>query len=218
MTETEWLACPDPVPMLEFLEGRLSDRKLRLFACACVRRIWPLLADDRSRKAVEAAERFAEGRAGREELAAACADADRAHAEAPRDSNFRALDAAPHTAEEDLSASAADAAVCAADAVRIAADGDETAREEECRRQAAILRCVAGNPFRPTVIDPAWLTPRVVELAQGFCEGRFCSLPHGLAEALQQAGCDDSEVLAHCHEPAGHVRGCWVADSLTGRA
>jgi hypothetical protein len=214
MTETEWLACPDPVPMLEFLEGRLSDRKLRLFACACVRRIWPLLADERSRRAVEVAERFADGRAGREELAAACADADRAHAEAPRDANFRALDAAPHTAEEDLSSSAADAAVCAADAVRIAADGNETAREEERRQQAVILRCVVGNPFRPSVINPTWRTPRVVELARGFCEGRSHNLQDQLADALRQAGCDDADVLAHCHEPAGHVPGCWVADSL----
>src|SRR4051794_10701764 len=128
MTEAERLDCPDLVPMLEFPEGKLSDRKLRLFACARVRQVWPLLADARSRGAVEVAERFADGRAGREELAAARAAADRAHAEAPRGANFRSLDAAPHTAVGDLSSSAADAAVCAADAVRIAANGDEAAR------------------------------------------------------------------------------------------
>jgi len=40
VTEKEWLACTDPTTMLEFLGGKAGDRKLRLFACACVRRVW----------------------------------------------------------------------------------------------------------------------------------------------------------------------------------
>src|SRR5262245_34210213 len=61
MTEEEWLACTDPDPLLLFLRGKASKRKLRLFACACVRRIWRLLFNEHSREVVEAAERQADG-------------------------------------------------------------------------------------------------------------------------------------------------------------
>ena len=64
MTEAEWLACADTRPMLEFLHDKTSDRKLRLFAIACARRVWPLLADDRSRRVIEVAEHLAEGLVG----------------------------------------------------------------------------------------------------------------------------------------------------------
>jgi hypothetical protein len=60
MTEQEWLECTDPTPMLDFLKDKLTDRKLRLFACVCCRRLWQLL-DNRSRKSVEVSEQYADG-------------------------------------------------------------------------------------------------------------------------------------------------------------
>jgi hypothetical protein len=71
MTEEEWLACTNPWPMVACLRGMVSDRKLRLFACACCRRIWHLLGDERLRKAVEVAEAHSDGNAGAEALLAA---------------------------------------------------------------------------------------------------------------------------------------------------
>src|SRR5579863_6673072 len=56
MTEADWLSCPDPTPMLEYLRGRASDRKLRLFAVACCRRLWDLFPSDLNRQAVQAIE------------------------------------------------------------------------------------------------------------------------------------------------------------------
>ena len=68
MTEEDWLTATNPRPMLKYLRGRASDRKLRLFMVACCRWIWPLLADDPRREAVETAERYADGLAGADEL------------------------------------------------------------------------------------------------------------------------------------------------------
>ena len=62
MNDAEWLACDDPDRMLEFMSDRASERKLRLFACACCRRIWHLLHPN-SRRAVEVMEQYVDGQA-----------------------------------------------------------------------------------------------------------------------------------------------------------
>ena len=70
MTEAEWLTCENPWPMLLYLHGdRLGNfRKLRLAACACLRRIWHLLTDERCRNAVEMAEKHADNLASDQDV------------------------------------------------------------------------------------------------------------------------------------------------------
>jgi hypothetical protein len=186
MTETEWLACIDPEPMLEFLRGRAGGRKLRLFAAACCRRIWSLLPDKRSRRAVEAVEAFADGLAARETM------------EAAREAAMQPLNAAPfagaaysaaaaayeataadlragrreppglfpawgeaasvaHHAAEAVASEAADGPGAGSVPKQIAESARSVARASEQRRQANLLRCVFGNPIHPIMPDPACL-------------------------------------------------------------
>jgi hypothetical protein len=86
-------------------------------------------------------------------------------------------------------------------------------------RTRRLLLCVFGNPFRPGAFDPAWRSETVVALASGiYAERAFDRLPI-LADALEEAGCDHPDVLAHCRQlDATHVRGCWVVDLVLGKA
>jgi hypothetical protein len=76
MTEAEWLACTDPMPMLDFLRGKASARKLRLFACACCRTVWFSISEV-FREAIRVGEEHADGRATDAELGAAVSAAHR---------------------------------------------------------------------------------------------------------------------------------------------
>ncbi|MBM3980916.1 MAG: hypothetical protein FJ304_11635 [Planctomycetes bacterium] len=77
---------------------------------------------------------------------------------------------------------------------------------------------VAGNPFRPVAFSPDWRTSTVLALARQMYDAReFGAMPI-LADALQDAGCDNDDVLNHCREPGDHVRGCWVCDGVLGKA
>src|SRR5437867_2460076 len=84
MTEAEWLACPDPGPMLQFLSGKVSERKLRLFACACARRLLPLLREPRLEKVLLLAEQVAEGMTGARDRLLVLVDAIQTEATANR--------------------------------------------------------------------------------------------------------------------------------------
>jgi hypothetical protein len=219
MTEADWLACEDLRALLDFYAAKASQRKLRLFAAACCRRVWPLLTDRWSREAVETAEGFADGAADKHDFAVARETAE----EALRWAKQRAAD----PAAQELAVTAARAAYAATfelpeEAARFAAHaaagaaGGEDVSALHCR----LFRDVIGNPFRPVELDPSWLHWKdrgVQRLARAiYEERRFQDLP-ALGGALAEAGCTFAAVLAHCREPGEHVRGCWVLDMLLGK-
>ena len=231
MTEAEWLRCTDPGPMLEFLSGRASERKLRLFACACCRRVWHLLTDERSRRAVEIMERDADGAAGNEDLYLAVVGAESVANRRTTEAVGAAEEAAASAAFAALNATLPDAAraadYCAANAASAvyhaataaSAPSAADARAAERSGQVRLLWEVFGNPFRLPALSLdvlAWndgTPPRLARAIHDECA--FDRMPI-LADALEDAGCDDADILNHCRGPNVHVRGCWVVDLLLG--
>jgi hypothetical protein len=218
MTEAEWLACTDPQAMLDFVQetGRTTDRKLRLFAGACCRHIWHLLSDEPSRRSVEIAEFFADGHADQAALLAAKSDVCAMRWGDAQNVAVFAIDLNASIAASLVMYSVANAVANVtaaegetADAVRRAARGP----------LATLLRDLIGNPFRPPPrLDAAYLTPRVLSLANGIYDRRaFDHIPE-LAYMLQEAGCHDEDVLDHLRRPGPHARGCHVLDAVLGRS
>ena len=224
MTESEWLRCANPKVMRTFLRtyDKPSPRKARLLACACVRRVHHLLIDERSRSAVDVAEQLAEGIVDGATARAAAKGAKEAY-ESQQGKEGLAAIAAELTLGRYPVARALD---YAAWAVRHSHEGEE--REAETRErgeQARLLRDLFGNPFRPVTFDPAWRTPVGTSLAQAAYDERI--LPSGeldaqrlavMADALEEAGCDNAEILVHLRALRSHVRGCWVVDLILGKS
>ncbi len=222
MIVSEWLTCADPIAMLDYLHGRASDRKLRLFACACCRHYWHLLNEKPSRNAVLVAERFADGQATPQELEDAGEEAVDAGREGdgtgpvacchfPPDQSYP-VEAAKHAAREMIDVM---------NTGRIVSGGGELSDAEwraELWAEADILRDIFGNPSRPAVIDPVWLTPGVITLARSIDNERaFDHMPF-LGDALEEAGCDKPDILDHCRSQNQHFRGCWVIDVILGKS
>jgi hypothetical protein len=216
-------------------------RKWRLFFCACCRRLWHLLADPASRQAVEASEQCAEGAVGEDGLARACTTAYQAQGRL--DQEHRSAAAAQQHELQLLSLAAGVAALAAEpelemvqdvlykawEVVRAEAWGlgradADSAPEREAAYQSGLIRDIIGNPFRPLTLNPNWLTADVVRLAQAAYDQR--TLPAGtleparlalLADALEDAGCTDADLLGHLRGGGPHVRGCWAVDALLGK-
>jgi len=216
MTEAKWQVSDDPNPMLDLLRetGRACDRKVRLFAVAFCRRDWNLLVDAASRKAVEAAELFADGRITDTERERAARTAGNAASQiggrdVPDVAKFAAT-AAWYTAA--YGAWAAARTTCDADAM------DWYSANQIIPPHPPLLRDIFGNPFRQVTFEPDWRTSTVHSLASTiYAERAFDRLPV-LADALQDAGCEHADILDHCRGPGPHVRGCWVVDLVLGKS
>ena len=197
----------NPSAVFRSLQGRTSDRKLRLFACAVCRQVWGRLADRRSRRAVEVAEPCADGEARRRALRRAQL-AMEVHVEASPE-ECQAWDCCEPNA-------AAEHCLCPYPILPPAV-------------QVTLLRDIFGDPFRPLAPLPlavlTWNHGTVMRIADGQYQER--QLPAGvfdagrlgiLADALLDAGCEDEELLAHCRSAGPHVRGCWAVDCILDKS
>jgi hypothetical protein len=221
MTEGEWLTCTDPMPMLEYEKQRPSGsgRKQRLFACACCRQVDDLFEDARCLEAVQVGEQFAEGSADADDVVAAF----EVTYELVEEQRNTQGDATVIADLANLTCQESSEIACYAYQYLL----DLTVEDIRPVRQVwglHVVRCIFGNPFRPISVNSAWQTPTVTAVATAAYEER--ELPAGtlnadrlavLADALEDAGCDNADILAHCRGSGPHVRGCWVVDLLLGK-
>lgn len=257
MTEAEWNTATDPQPMLEFLRGKVSDRKLRLFAVACCRRIWHLQVKE-GQQSLEVAEQFADGYVGEKRLCLAMSATDNgpgqdvqggrltatyaAHLACmyPWNRNYSALDpdkvsrfAAGAVYRTLYDAATIDhkqiiqmglgagermipAQMACNNAKELVANADEIIAAERTAH-AHLLRDILSNLFRPVTFDAACLTPTVTSLATAIYEERVFNRLPLLADALEDSGCSNQEVLSHLRGGGEHTRGCWPVDLLLGK-
>lgn len=244
LSEPQWLAATLIVEMTDFIADVGSERKLRLFAHACCQRIENLLVDPRSQSALAALARYADGECDRSELGACC---DGALSAKRAIEEPLCWDGCLHTTAESLAASAicyasnpsydgafrkphyhnstvtaaANAALVATGSVAYAhaqrRSDSESAQSTDAVVQSLLLRDIFGNPFRPVSVDPSWRPSTVLQLASGIYADRAFDRMPILADALQDAGCDNDDVLNHCRQTREHVRGCWVIDMILGK-
>jgi hypothetical protein len=228
VTEAEWLACADPQPMLKFLRGKTSERKLRLYMCQSYRKIPSGLLPGNILKAILVIERFADGLACHKELL---------------DARSRAFESVTRFAEQECRRRSEPTPENRLHHARLIAIARGTSPEIDDVIHLAnpqllplierphllrLLHDIFGNPFRPVAVDPlclAWNEAVVVQLAQAAYEERHMSegtLDNTrlliLADALEEAGCTDADILGHLRGPGPHVRGCWVVDLCLGKA
>jgi hypothetical protein len=236
ITREQWLVSGSPGQMIDHLgkvqrvyRTRCGQRGLLLFDIACCRRGGRLLAQDPVVVALEVAERYAEGiitwRSFERVCRAILAEVEDSLPEIVciredhlrrwiKSSGTRQIDSLRHgvLALSNLLGWGAGANyLMTAHGV---AGHDFVA---ELRAQCELLRDIFGDPFRPIRFSPAWRTDTAVLLAQRMYESRdFGAMPI-LADALQDAGCNDDAILDHCRDPNQvHVRGCWVVDAVLG--
>jgi hypothetical protein len=218
VTEDFWLRATGPGHLVAHLAGcGARPRKLRLFGVAVCRSIWELLTHPSQRQAVWLAEQLADDRLSFADPSVRGMTVGGAPLYSPAISAARAvLDRHPLTA-------ASQAPMHAANAARFRA-GRKCSRFSAFRaervRQAELLRCLFGNPFRPVVFDPAvrlWNGGAAVPLATEMYESRNFGKAPLLADMCEDAGVTDAQLLEHLRGPGPHARGCFAVDLLLGR-
>jgi hypothetical protein len=229
MTEAEWLVCTDPKLMFEFLGSRASERKLRLLCGACARRVWNLLESTNLRDAVEVLEQYADDaidegayrvtafkshpvQAYREDI---CSGGLREMISFAAYGVHRAMQLPFEIHNVSGSLDLFTRAIRApADMHRFVPDDGERAA------QAKLVRELFGNLCGQVSFNAAWLLwndGTVRKIAQAVYDDRAFERMPILADALEDSGCDNADILRHCREPGEHVRGCWVVDLLLGK-
>ncbi|VTR90909.1 SMI1/KNR4 family protein OS=Paenibacillus alvei DSM 29 GN=PAV_9c00940 PE=4 SV=1 [Gemmata massiliana] len=212
LTADQWETCTDLKPMLDGREG--YDRKLRLFACACARRVWHLMPGEHFWRAIETAEQFADGKVTDE----ACQGLKK-KCESMNTQNgwSTAAAAATHCLSTDAVEAAWSGAQNAAGSESSTDRGEGPKWEAARAKQVDLLREIFGNPFRPIHVDPLWLkwnNGTVPQIADRIYQTNNFGDLLVLADALEEAGCTDAETLAHLRGQSEHVRGCWALDLL----
>jgi hypothetical protein len=234
MTEREWVGATRPLPMETFLrESNASPRKRLLIGPACCRTVWGLLTDPRSRAAVALAEELVDEPLGSGRGRPTCVAASEAWRSFGPHARHGSAAGAAYLAlalclrwhrRDRWENNVGDVMLKVRDAEDDYRGGwgryvlpDDPAFRPQHPRQADLVRDIFGNPFRPVSLDPSWLTSTVRTLAEGiYAERAFDRLPI-LADALQDAGCADPDMLDHCRGSGSHVRGCWVVDLVLGK-
>lgn len=220
MTEYEWRSCDNPATLLDAMSASANPRKLRLFALACYRHNSDMFAiDNRFDETAGIADRMADGVVAEEHRHSAEDAAIAAFDEHEFDELDDYLNVPARLVRRDFDLRDAGyvAETLAGHGGResdLSFDGLEA---ELVFDHLCFARDILGHPSRPSAIEPAWVTPTVVGLAEGiYAERAFDRLPI-LADALQDAGCEHVDILSHCRGPGPHVRGCWVVDLLLGK-
>jgi hypothetical protein len=221
MTESAWLATSNPILLLKYACKHVSVRKLRLFGIACCHRIWDLLPDERSRAAVNLCEHFADHPEAQASLDAAWKLANNVLLDLENDADGKetAAYAVRHACEEKINP-----AICSvsAEMLRLAnlLSPLKNSSTVQRRWQCNLLREIIGNPFRVSSIDQALSMQTLgtaIALARSIYSDKSFNCVPLLGDALEDAGCLNPAILAHCHATRAHVRGCWVVDLVLGK-
>jgi hypothetical protein len=226
MDEAEWLQAVDPEAMLRHLGSDASERKVRLFMFACVRRFWNRISDPRLIEVIRIAERHTDGEVAREELGFAVTDANRARTK--HDQLSHAIyDSARYSPGKPALFAPAVVRNLQAFAAKVIAPGNtlssmsrfdggkpvhveiplnpwrvarEAVNDLERSNQCRLLRDIFGNVFRPISMLPEWLTPEVISLANSIYQARLFERLPELAALLENSGCTNAEILDHCRQ------------------